>query len=255
MKTNNLNKLLSLNLRKIAKPAALCICIMFILSSLSVLSFATVKATASPTYLTNNAVFIQDDPLESNQPLAATNLDSTVATLQANNIKYVFECIGKYGFDDTDTGWTENNATYETFIADCHAVGIKVLAWMENENPINLLPSNYASMVAVYNSVLSIGFDGINSDIEMWGSTTGIAPGSYQDFINYNNYMATTLNAEGKLWMPDVPGNVNNDVYHVDAIVSMFYSDESYFEPAAANNQVVAYWENEFSPTPASPVI
>ena len=255
MKIHNLkNTLYSMNLRRHTKPVVLCISLLLIMSTFSALSATTVKASAAPTYLTNNAVWIQNDLIDPNQPLASANLVNTVATLHANDISYVFLCIGAFGYDDLVNNeipaWSSTNATYQTFIADCHADGIKVLAWMENENPIDVTPSNYAAMTEVYNSVLSIGFDGINSDIE-----GGFFTGTSQDFINYNNYMSTVLNAEGKLWMPDITGNTDNSVYHVNAIVSMFYNDQSYFEPSAANDQTAQYWEDEWSPTPSSPVI
>jgi hypothetical protein len=266
MKIHNLKTTLHfINFKRITKPAVLSISLLLIISTLTALSTTTVKGTStnstSPN-LVNNAVWIEDNSYWLGQaPLSASSIDSTVATLAENNIKYVFLNVG------VDDYWNQNgaleitlvesNSTYQTFIDLCHAQGIEVLAWMENEQSLNFTPLNWNTLYTVYNSVLAIGFDGINSDIEQSYNT---ATGTQQNYIDFNNNATVYFNAEGKLWMPDVAyydSGTNaaysqiNQYLHVNAIVLMFYGSESLFESSSAS----AFWNEEFTPAPASPLI
>jgi len=243
--------------------------ILFLVAAINVIIMSGTKTSSVKTSnlpsLNNNAVWIQDNPgWLGVAPLSPTNMATTVATLARNDIKYAFLniAVGDFSYitvGDYSVDFEETNATYQQFINSCHADGIDVLAWMENEIPLNLTHANWAALLRVYNSVLSIGFDGINSDIEQsYNSTIG----TQQNFIDFNNKMSYDLGLEGKLWMPDInyfdsPIAQIGPYLHVSAEVIMFYTlyGNSPFDYPSNSSGGPAFWVEQFSPSPASPVI
>jgi hypothetical protein len=164
-----------------------------------------------------------------------------------------FVAIG-YWRADTSIDWTITNATIDTAIAAFHAANIKVFAWVENEATINLTSSIIVQKI--YKTVISLmglGFDGYNDDIEDW-------IGSTQTDLNYLNNETAALHNIGKLMTADVgydwTQSVNNHLY-IDHIASMFYSSRSKCE----DPQGAAYWQEDFGEyggsygSPTSPMI
>jgi hypothetical protein len=99
---------------------------------------------------------------------------------------------------------------------------------------------------------MAMGFSGYSEDMETY-------TGTLTQWIAYHNQQATMLHAIGKLSMPAVPmdwqQNINPYLY-VDFIQTMFYGYSSSFEsPSAA-----AWWQENFgqygrNTPPASPLI
>jgi hypothetical protein len=224
----------------------------------SMLSSSAVKATTtSPENFTSNAVWIEDHPTWLGiYVLTPSTMADTVNTLAQNHIKYVFLgiCSNDYWNNEgtLDIGFKETNATYTKFVSMCHAQGIDVLVWLENNQDLNFTPANWNNLLRAYNNIMAAGnFDGINSDIEQGFVTQN---GTYQNYVDFNNNMTVFMHAEQKLWMPDIVldwQRIYNSRLHVDAIVSMFYSNVSAFENANA----IEFWQSEWNPTPASPII
>lgn len=260
---NIVKKQYFLTSRKIAKPTALSIGILIIISLLSISAAKGALAPTTPT-LTNNAVWIQDNPAWLGfSPLDNTHMQETVNNLIANGIKNTFVSVtkvtsqGSVGWNvkgTEDLSYQETSTTYHDFVSLCNAQGINVYAWLENNQPLNLTPSNWGSLESVYASVLAYtGMNGINSDIEqLYNSRVG----TQQNYIDFNNNMTVYMHTMGKLWTLDqvyfdTPIDQIGNLLHVDYEVIMFYSSHSTFEDA----QAIAFWNEQFNPVPISPII
>lgn len=254
------------------KTLVLILILFFSVSMLSNLNVHPVQAQLNGITLTQNVCLIQDNSYMTGiSPFA--NIPALVATLYNAKISDVFVSIGEYGWTDIANGGVpntislaESNSTYQTFVADCHADGIKVLAWMENDGYMDMYPANYANMTEVYNSVLSgTGMDGIFSDIEQNYNYTEVMNtnltdnpmyypvfGGYQsDYFNYNTYMYTAMNAEGKLWdvnsgyydgaYGDGNASVKEDTPYLKGNLMLidFYSDVPEFDDPGQSD----YWQ------------
>ena len=247
-----------LRLRKFSKALAFCICALLIISLALVFVTTSVHSgTNTRIYLTGNAVWMEDNPFWLDlYVLSPSIMKTTVNTLTQNHIKYVFLNVGSNDYWNNDGSldiqFAETNATYQQFVSMCHEKGIKVLVWLESYQNLNYTPQNWINLVTAYDTVMAAGsFDGVNSDIEQGFNSQN---GTYQNYIDFNNNMTIFMHQENKLWMPDIEldwQGIYNRYLHVDAIVSMFYSDVSTLE----DSQSIAFWHEEFSSTPASPII
>lgn len=245
-------------LRKLTNPLAFCIIALLIISITLVFATTAVHfGTTTATYLTGNAVWLEDNPNWLGlYVLSPSTMTTTVNTLAQNHIKYVFLNVGSNDFwnneGSLDIQFEETNATYKQFVSMCHEKGIEVLVWLESYQDLDYTPQNWINLLTTYNNIMAAGnFDGINSDIEQGFSSQN---GTYQNYIDFNNNMTIFMHQENKLWMPDIGFDwqgIYNGYLHVDAIVSMFYSDVSTFE----NSQSISFWKDEFNPTPTSPII
>jgi len=216
------------------------------------------KANSDPSVslqYPQNAVWIVNQDWVYMQPnILDNNLTKVLNDCSQNKIEYVFLYVGSWEAAYT-IDYLESNATYAEVIADFHALNITVLAWVEDVDWIpDYHAGNWTHIDNAYLGVTQRGFDGINDDIErvVDGENTS-------DFINYCNNETVYMHSLGKLFMPDVACDWNQDInpyLHVDAIVSMFYGDESAFE----SSQAAAFWQENIgeygqNTPPASPMI
>lgn len=232
---------------------------IFVIPGISLLTI-TYKINTSGTILTTisraRAVWIQNEGWPAMNPnILTTNLPKVVNDLKNNNINYAFVFVG-YWSPPATINYQHPDAYYTNVINALHAAGIKAIAWAEAyNNPMDITAANRNNL---YNAIIDCmnrcPWDGYNDDIE--------PPyiGTLQDQIDFLNGLTPILHGLGKLNMPDVPydweQNINQYLY-VDFIVSMFYGSTSTLE----SSQAAAFWQEEFgeyqgyNTPPASPLI
>lgn len=226
-------------------------CIVFLTSVL----VGAHQVKAAPLF-SANAVWVADGGwITMNRYILTSNLSKLVHDLATNYIQYAIIFVGSWNAATNNINYGETDAIWTATINALHAVNVKVIAWAEDAGggAMDIRASNRQNL---YNSIIACmnkGFDGYNDDIE--------APiGTLQDQIYYWNNLTTVLHAIGKLNMPDVAFDWQqntNQYLHVDYIVSMFYSSRSTLE----DPQAAYFWQEEFgeysghNTPPASPII
>jgi len=208
------------------------------------------------TIYSHNAVWIQNEGWPAMQKnILTTNLSKVVNDLSSNNIEFAVVFVG-YWSQPATINYQHTDAYYTNVINQLHAVGVKAIAWAEAYNaPMDITTANRNN---IYNAVIDcmtrMPWDGYNDDIE--------PPfiGTHQDQIDFWNGLTPILHGLGKLNMPDVGFDWEqntNQYLHVDYILSMFYGSRSTFE----DPQAPYFWQEEFgmfnghNTPPTSPVI
>jgi len=221
-----------------------------------VLILLFIKQVKADIVYSENAVWIQDEGWPAmNKNILSTNLTKVLNDLGNGSIKYAFVFVGYWNNSTNNINYQHSDAFFTNVINALHSVNVKAIAWAEAYNaPMDIRVSNRQN---IYNSIIACmnkGFDGYNDDIE--------PPliGTHQDQIDYWNNLTPILHGLGKLNMPDVGFDWEqntNQYLNVDYIVSMFYSSRSTLE----DPQAPYYWQEEFgefnghNTPPASPVI
>ncbi len=182
------------------------------------------------------------------------HLDEVVADLENNKITMAFVFVGYWNPATQTIGYTMTDAQITTAINALHARGIKVLAWAEDNGPMDIANGRET----IYNEIttcMNKGFDGYHDDIESYTANC-----AHQDYIDYLNNATTLLHDMGKLMTAAVAFDWKqntNPYLHMDYIVTMFYTDQS----ACEDPQGRWYWQENFGQfrgnnnPPASPVI
>jgi len=227
----------------------------------------TLTVTANTIDYKETAVWIQDSgyglgsaPLANRNIFATSTGISRVANDLGNNtIRYAIVFVGYIDAVDVDNphiNYGRSDSTWTAVINALHASGVKAIAWGEDGGggTSDIGASNRQNIYNMIIDCMHKGFDGWNDDIEVWTS------GLVQDQINYLNNLTVVLHSMGKLNMPDVgfDWQQNTNMYlNVDYIISMFYSTNTKLE----DSQAAAYWQEEFGlyggdhGAPTSPVI
>lgn len=213
-------------------------------------------ATSGSNY-TANAVWIMGaswGSFASNERYVLTqHLSDVVANLTGKHIEFAFTFVGYWNPTTSIIGYTMTDAQITTMITALHGIGIKVLAWAEDNGAIDVTAANRANLYAAITNCMNKGFDGYHDDIESY-------TGTLQDWINYENNATVVLHGLGKLMTAAVAfdwAQNTNQYLHMDYIVSMFYGSHSTFE----DSQAAAYWQEDFgeysghNTPPASPMI
>lgn len=189
-----------------------------------------------------NAVWIYDQPwihYGPNANILSANLSKVVADLSGANIEYAIVFVGYWNASTNNINYFHTDAFYATVISALHAIDVKVIAWGEDGGgTMDITPTNRQN---IYNSIVACmnkGFDGYSDDIEAY-------VGTRQQWIDYLNNCTAVLHGLGKLHMPAVPYDWQqniNQYLHVDYILSMFYGSRSTFEDA----QATYFWQEDF---------
>ena len=152
-------------------------------------------------------------------------------------------------------GLVRTAAYYQEFIAQCHALGIKVLVWLEDGGR-GLMDISFANtrdvIIPIVLDVVNIGFDGFSDDVENWAGKKSTG-NDYQDTIDnsimqipYFEQITQALWNIGKIHAPatgiDWVQYLNNHLVKVDYMLSMFYSNRT----TLADPQCNGYWQEEF---------
>ncbi len=149
------------------------------------------------------------------------------AIFVSNNIKNIYYQIGRW-----ESNGSLTNMLYPTYesqiiaaVANAHAVGLKVYAWVIDDGG-NVALGTAAQRATAINSLVHLvqryGFDGVADDIEIWHS--------YPNLIAYYNDATTALHAIGKeffatiisYWLTDMSAAQIASI-HVDRIQPMLY--------------------------------
>jgi hypothetical protein len=184
------------------------------------------------------------------------NLADTIECIAGSGIEYVFAFVGYWNPSTNNIGYTMTDSEMATMISAFHNIGVKVLAWAEDNTvtPMDIRASNREN---IYDSIeacmAKADWDGYHDDIELY-------TGTLQEWIWYNNNCTTVLHNLGLLMTAAVPydweQNINQYLV-MDYIVSMFYGGTSTLE----SSQAAAFWQEDFgeyaghNTPPASPLI
>ena len=224
----------------------------FVVAFLIVMSWLPMTFRSS-TYSTN-AIWIQDMSwVRMNPNILTKNLTKIVDDLSHGSVKFAFVFAGYWNSDTSTIMYNENDSVFTAVINALHVVDIRVLAWVENDGPMNVSEANRQSLYGQITTCMNKGFDGYNDDIEDWN-------GTLQNWIDYENNCTAVLHKLSKLMTADVVWDMQqhiNQHLHVDYIVSMFYSNVSTLEsPHAATSWQEDFGEDQGHNTPpASPII
>lgn len=233
-------------------------------------SVITVTVTVLPLPIVPtmpNAMLIYDQSwLAMNQNILSANLPKVIRDLSYANCQFAIIFVGYWNSTDSThptISWIHDAAFYQNVINQLHAIGVKAIAWVEDDGwgvttQMDIRPANRQNIYPAIIEAMNMGFDGYFDDIEN-------PVGTHQDQIDWWNSLTSVLHTIGKLNMPavgyDWQQNTNQYLY-VDYIVTLFYSNRSTFE----DPQGEYYWQEnfgEYSPPyaphddtpPASPVI
>ena len=224
------------------KLRTLLFCVLcFTLSASFLHSGFVVKATLTLTYPANAVWIANGGWVSMNGFILLTNLSKVVNDLKNNYIQYAFVFTGSWNANTNNISYAMTDALLTSTINALHAVNVKVIAWVEDGGggTMDIRAANRQNLISSVLACMTKGFDGYNDDIESW------VGGSQQDQIDWVNSLTAPLHAVGKLNMPDIgfdwQQNVNEYLY-VDYIVSMFYSSRSTLEDA----QAPYFWQEEF---------
>jgi len=189
---------------------------------------------------TENAVWIQNESWPHHNPnILDTDLEGVCDTLAANHIKYAFIYVGGWAQPAT-IQYVRTDSYFQNVVNRLHAHGILAIAWvMAYSVPIDITEANQSN---IYDAILDcmdrVSWDGYNDDIEYF-------TGTRTEWIDYINGLTPILTNIGKLNMPDVPmdweQNINQYLI-VDYIVSMFYNGGSTLEHLWNN----LFWQENF---------
>jgi hypothetical protein len=225
----------------------------------------TITASTSPSAA--NMICIYDQPwLYQNRNILSTNLAGVINTLKTANFQYVILFIGYWNAANPKAptiGWFHDATFYKNVISQFHSIGMKVLAWIENDGTtlMDTSPANRANIYPVIISAMNIGFDGYLDDIEQWfnESSNGITAVAQQG--DWFNSLTPVLHngtnfADGqpRLNTPavgqDYTETANNHL-NVDFICSMFFWDSTLLANSNCNNM----WQQEFDEQPGVPSV
>jgi len=181
------------------------------------------------------------------------HLNDVLVDLQDSGITYVFVFVGYWNPADSTIGYTMTDSQITKIISAMHSINCTVLAWVEDNGPIDVTPANRNKLYNEISKCMDKGFDGYNDDIENY-------VGTLQNWIEYENNATVVLHDLGKIMTADVPYDWQQNInpyLNMDYIVTMFYSNKSTFEDPQARK----YWQENFGQyqgnnnPPASPVI
>jgi hypothetical protein len=169
MKTHNSGKTLHpINLRNLAKPAALCISALFIISMLSALSlFAVQAATATPATFGNTAVGTLTNYF-------GTDKDASRFQLTQNG---VLQSITTYftntGYNAKTAIYTDNNGAPSNLITQSSTQQITTSGWQTFTVPQSSLTAGYYWLCVVASSASATGkMTATSTNTHAWKTTT-----------------------------------------------------------------------------------
>ena len=219
---------------------------------------STPTPTPTPTSYADNAVCIMDG--QYGDYSLKTNLAGVISTLVANHIKYAVIFVGFWNASNQSAPsimYQYSSSFYSSMCASFIAAGIVPIAWGESYpdhgvGTPNLTPAYYAGYNTAVADCMAMGFSGYCEDMETY-------TGTLTQWIDYHNQQAVMLHGIGKLCMPAVPMDWQQNInpyLHVDFIQTMFYGYSSNFESSSADGwfqeNFGQWYQNN---PPASPVI
>jgi hypothetical protein len=228
-------------------------------SSMPTVNFSSFGMINYSDYVINagspNFGWIQSDwwSYDAGMPYCLQNNLTYIVNQCANNgINIVNIFAGTYD-GNTFRNWTSTPDSFWRVVIDAfHARGIQCYAWVEDANgeTPNIAPEHYSEMRTIIQTVLAVGWDGYNDDIEsidLFNAT------SVSNWCNYANNMTLYCHSLGKSYSMctnyDWTRQINQRL-QVDYIQVMLYGAKSLLE----DPQIDAYWFSEFATQSASPI-
>ncbi len=183
----------------------------------------TPSPTATPTQPPNPGA-IAKNSVNGIWTLPSQPTSATSKMLTEMKITNIYVQIGRWN-PDGSISLAGSPSDYRTTVANAHAVGLKVYAWVIDDGG-NVALGTAAQRATAINSLVHLvqtyGFDGVADDIEIWHS--------YPNLIAYYNDATTALHAIGKeffatiisYWLTDMSAAQIASI-HVDRIQPMLY--------------------------------
>ena len=266
MKTHNIGKKVQLiNLRKLAKPAALCISALFLISILSAFAFGAGQgASASTTMFGNTAVGSVNNYFGTDKDASRFQLT------QSGQVQSITTYFTTTGFSAKAAIYTDNNGAPNTLIAQSSSQTVTTTGWNTFTLPQSTLTTGYYWLCIISSSSSATGtMSSTTANTHAWKTTTysneytstfGTPTGYEQTTTSiYATYTPTTTTTTAPtlttMFGNTAVGSVNN-YFGTDKDASRFQLTQSgqvqsittYFTTTGFSAKAAIYTDNNGAP-------